>query len=124
MRPEDVCQFHLPCQGEHHGLLLNAQEAAVCHGAGRRCAGRLASDGIFADKIPSTQYVEDRFSPGLGSDAEFYLSFLNDKQGISCIPLSINGLSLSESHHAPTIADGGEKGHRTESTSLLCHYSP
>jgi hypothetical protein len=50
----------------------------------------------LANKISITQYVEDRFSPGFGSDAEFYLSFLNDKQGISCIPLSINGLSLPE----------------------------
>jgi hypothetical protein len=81
---------------ENHGLLLNSQKAAVRYGAGRRGAGRLTSDGIFANKIPITQYVEDRFSPGLGSDAEFYLSFLNYKQSISCTPLSINGLSLPE----------------------------
>src|SRR5260370_5663232 len=27
--PEHVCQLYLPFQGEHHGLLLNSQKAAV-----------------------------------------------------------------------------------------------
>jgi len=53
--PKHICQLHLPRQRENHGVLFNAQEAAVCHCPGRRHAGRLTGDGILAHKITITQ---------------------------------------------------------------------
>ena len=102
--PKHIGQLYVPCQGEQHSLFFDSQERAVCHCASRGRAGRLTSDGIFANKIAITQYVEDCFLPSLGLNAESYFSFLNDKQSIGRITLSIDCLSFSEGHHLPTNA--------------------
>src|ERR1019366_9978486 len=56
--PKNIGQLYVPRQGEHHSLFFNSQERAVCHCASRGRARRLTSDGIFANKIAITQYVE------------------------------------------------------------------
>jgi hypothetical protein len=99
-------QLHSPSQRKHHCPLLNAQEAAFCQGTGRRRAGRLSGYGILANKIPVAQYVESCFLSGLRFDVEFYLSFLNDKQGIGRITPTIDCLSFPKKAvvlPAPTV---------------------
>src|ERR1035437_7595759 len=121
--PKNIGQLYVPRQGEHHSLFFNSQERAVCHCASRGRARRLTSDGIFANKIAITQYVEDCFLPDLGLNAEFYFFFLNDKEVVCRIVQSINCLFLREGHHLPTNADGCEKRVWVENMSLLVHWA-
>jgi len=119
--PKHVCQLHMPGQGEKHRVFIDSQHGAVCHRASRGRAGRFTGDGIFANKIPITQYGEDCFLPGFGRNAEFYLSFLNDKYGVCRIISGVNRLPLRERHHLPANANSCEEGFRVERKSLFGH---
>src|SRR5690242_18062491 len=112
-----ICQLYVPCQGTQHSLFFNSQQGAFCHCASRGRAGSLTSDGVFANKIASAQYVQDCFLPSVGLNAEFYLSLLNDKQSVCRIVQRVDCLPLREGHHLPTNTDGCEKGFWVESTS-------
>ena len=70
-----IRQLHLSCQCEHHGLLLNAQEATVCHCTSRCRSQRLTGNAILANKIVAAEDVEGCFLSGLGLDATFTVPF-------------------------------------------------
>src|SRR5579859_1240619 len=103
----------------HHGLLLYAENLAICHCRRGAHPQQLTSQRSFAKKVSLVYDRDGCFLADLGYNCEPHFAFLHIEDSVGVVALRKDCLLLRDRQNLPALADGGEKSARVESAVLL-----